>query len=185
MFNRINHSPTDRRSKNMVPMSTGEGTSTARAGAQNPPETGAGFAHQRPFTTAEVEVAGNTVFVRRYGQGPAILLVHGFPRTSLMWRVLAPRLAEDHTVICVDLRAYGRSGIPASTADHLPYSKRALAQELVDVMGQLGFPTFTLIGHDCGGRVSYRMALDHPQHVALLAGLQVRPISQRGVQRDS
>src|SRR5689334_17132927 len=105
------------RSTNMVVMTTGEGASTARAGAQRPPETGAGFAHQRPFTTAQVEVAGNTVFVRRYGQGPAILLVHGFPRTSLMWRVLAPRLAEDRTVICVDLRAYGRSGIPASTDD--------------------------------------------------------------------
>jgi pimeloyl-ACP methyl ester carboxylesterase len=104
-------------------MSTGEGTSTARAGAQHPPETGAGFAHQRPFTTAEVEVAGNTVFVRRSGTGPAMLLVHGFPRTSLMWRFLAPRLAEHHTVICVDLRAYGRSGIPASTDTHFPPSR--------------------------------------------------------------
>src|SRR5260370_32181724 len=176
MFNRINHSPTDRRSKNMVPMSTGEGTSTARAGAQNPPETGAGFAHQRPFTTAEVEVAGNTIFVRRYGKGPAILLVHGFPRTSLMWRFLAPKLAENHTVICVDLRAYGRSGIPASTDDHFPYSKRAMAKELVDVMAKLGFPTFTVIGHDRGGRVSYRTALDHPKNVERLAVLDVIPI---------
>ena len=169
----------------MVVMSTGEGTSTARAGAQNPPETGAGFAHQRPFTTAEVEVAGNTVFVRRYGQGPAILLVHGFPRTSLMWRVLAPRLAEDHTVICVDLRAYGRSGIPASTADHVPYSKRAMAQELVDVMGQLGFATFTLIGHDRGGRVSYRMALDHPKNVERLAVFDVIPILEAWSRSDA
>jgi haloacetate dehalogenase len=77
-----------------------------------------------PFTTSPVEVAGNTVFVRRYGRGPAILLVHGFPRTSLMWRFLAPRLAENHTVICVDLRAHGRSGVPASADDHFPYSKR-------------------------------------------------------------
>ena len=169
----------------MVVMSTGEGTSTARAGAQNPPETGAGFAHQRPFTTAAVEVAGNTVFVRRYGKGPAILLVHGFPRTSLMWRVLAPRLAENHTVICVDLRAYGRSGIPASTDDHFPYSKRAMAKELVDVMGQLGFPTFTLIGHDRGGRVSYRMALDHPQHVERLAVFDVIPILEAWSRADA
>jgi hypothetical protein len=85
--------------------------------------------------------------VRRYGKGPAILMVHGFPRTSLMWRFLAPKLAENHTVIYVDLRAYGRSGIPASTDDHFPYSKRAMAKELVDVMVKLGFPTFTLIGH--------------------------------------
>ena len=169
----------------MVMMSTGEGASTARVGAQNPPETGAGFAHQRPFTTAAVEVAGNTVFVRRYGAGPAILLVHGFPRTSLMWRVLAPRLAENHTVICVDLRAYGRSGIPASTDDHCPYSKRAMAKELVDVMGNLGFPTFTLIGHDRGGRVSYRMALDHPQHVKRLAVFDVIPILEAWSRADA
>jgi haloacetate dehalogenase len=65
--------------------------------------------------------------------------VHGFPRTSLMWRFLAPKLAENHTVICVDLRVYGRSGIPESTEDHFPYSKRAMANELVEVMSQLGF----------------------------------------------
>src|SRR6266850_356207 len=83
------------------------------------------------FKTAEIEVAGNKIFCRRYGQGPAILMVHGFPRTSLMWRFLAPKLAENHTVICVDLRAHGRSGIPASADDHFPYSKRAMPKELV------------------------------------------------------
>jgi haloacetate dehalogenase len=92
------------------------------------------LAGHRAFETSKVEVSGNTVFLRRYGKGPAILLVHGFPRTSLMWRFLAPKLAENHTVICVDLRAYGRSGTPASTEDHFPYSKRAMAKELVDVM---------------------------------------------------
>jgi haloacetate dehalogenase len=105
------------------------------------------------FNTAEIDVAGNKVFYRRYGQGPAILMVHGFPRTSLMWRFLAPKLAGNHTVVCVDLRGYGRSGIPASADDHYPYSKRAMAKELVDAMVKLGFPTFTLIGHDRGGRV--------------------------------
>jgi haloacetate dehalogenase len=117
----------------------------------------AGLAGQNSFETSYVEVSGNTIFVRRYGKGPAILMVHGFPRTSLMWRDLAPKLAESHSVICVDLRAYGRSGIPASSDDHFPYSKRAMAKELVEVMGKLGFPTFILIGHDRGGRVSYRM----------------------------
>ena len=86
--------------------------------------TGATFTGQDSFETSHVEVSGNAIFVRRYGKGPGILLVHGFPRTSLMWRFLAPKLAENHTVICVDLRAYGRSGIPASTDDHFPYSKR-------------------------------------------------------------
>ncbi len=100
-------------------------------------ETGAGSGNQDSFETSLAEVTGNTIFVRRYGKGPAILMVHGFPRTSLMWRSLAPKLAEDHTVICVDLRAYGRSGTPASTADHFPYSKRAMATELVEVMAKL------------------------------------------------
>src|ERR1700728_2054133 len=99
------------------------------------------------FEGSQVAVAGNTIYVRRYGKGPAILMVHGFPRTSLMWRHLAPQLAENHTVICADLRAYGRSGTPASTDDHIPYSKRAMAKELVDGMTKLCFPTFTLIRH--------------------------------------
>src|SRR6266567_5678240 len=104
-----------------------EGSSAERAGAQHPTASSARVARQSSFAPSQVEVAGNTVFVRRYGTGPAILLVHGFPRTSLIWRFLAPRLAENHTVICVDLRAYGRSGIPASTDNHFPYSKRAMA----------------------------------------------------------
>ena len=139
-------------------------------------QTGATLAGHRAFETSQVEVSGNTVFLRRYGKGPAILLVHGFPRTSLMWRFLAPKLAENHTVICVDLRAYGRSGTPASAEDHFPYSKRAMAKELVDVMDRLGFPTFTVIGHDRGGRVSYRVALDHPKNVERLAVFDVIPI---------
>ena len=112
-------------------------------------------------------------------------MVHGFPRTSLMWRFLAPKLAENHTVICVDLRAYGRSGIPASTDDHFPYSKRAMAKELVEVMDKLGFPTFTLIGHDRGGRVSYRLALDHPKNVERLAVFDVIPILEAWNRSDA
>jgi haloacetate dehalogenase len=138
--------------------------------------TGAASGGHGVFETSQVEVSGNTVFLRRYGTGPAILLVHGFPRTSLMWRFLAPKLAEHHTVICVDLRAYGRSGSPESRNDHFPYSKRAMAHELVETMVKLGFPTFTLVGHDRGGRVSYRLALDHPKNVERLAVFDVIPI---------
>src|SRR5258708_1082951 len=100
------------------------------ARAQNTAQTGAPVAAHSPFETSQVEVSGNTVFVRRYGKGPAILMVHGFPRTSLMWRSLAPKLADNHTVICVDLRAYVRTGIPPSTHHHFPYSNRAMAHEL-------------------------------------------------------
>src|SRR5579862_1915433 len=138
-----------------------------------------------PFETSQIEVAGNSLFIRRYGNGPAILLVHGFPRTSLMWRFLAPKVAEKNTVICVDLRSYGRSGIPASTRDYFPYSKRAMARELVDLMAQLGYPKFTLIGHDRGGRVSYRLALDHPKAVERLAVFDVIPILEAWNRSDA
>jgi haloacetate dehalogenase len=137
------------------------------------------------FTNAEIEVAGNKIFYRRYGRGPAVLMVHGFPRTSLMWRFLAPKLAGEHTVICADLRAYGRSGIPASTDDHFPYSKRAMAKELVELMIELGFPTFTVIGHDRGGRVAYRLALDHPKNVERLAVFDVIPILEAWNRSDA
>src|ERR1700754_2219297 len=83
------------------------------------------------FDTAEIDTGDNTIFIRRYGNGSPVLLVHGFPRTSLMWRHVAPLLATKHTVICVDLRGYGRSGVPASAEDHYPYTKRAMAKELV------------------------------------------------------
>jgi len=108
-----------------------EGIFTEFARAQNTAEAGATLAYQISFETSHVDVSGNAIFQRRYGKRPAILLVHGFPRTSLMWRFLAPKLAENHTVICVDLRAYGGRGIPASMDDHFPYSKRAMAKELV------------------------------------------------------
>jgi haloacetate dehalogenase len=121
------------------------------------------------FETAEIKTGDNTIFIRRYGKGSPLLMVHGFPRTSLMWRYMAPRFANSYTVICVDLRGYGRSGVPASAEDHYPYSKRAMANELVAVMDKLGFSKFDLVGHDRGGRVSYRLALDHPEKVQRLA----------------
>jgi len=162
-----------------------ESSLTPLARAENDARFGAQPTPPIPFETSQVEVAGNTIFVRRYGQGPPILMVHGFPRTSLMWRFLAPKLAENHTVICVDLRAYGRSGIPASTDNHFPYSKRAMATELVGVMDKLGFATFTLIGHDRGGRVSYRLALDHPKSVERLAVFDVIPILEAWNRSDA
>jgi haloacetate dehalogenase len=130
------------------------------------------------FQAEHVTTADNTVFVRRYGKGPPILMVHGFPRTSLMWRHIAPELAKYYTVVCVDLRGYGKSGIPASRDDHFPYTKRAMANELVEVMAKLGFSRFSVVGHDRGGRVSYRLTLDHPEQVDRLAVFDVVPISE-------
>jgi haloacetate dehalogenase len=127
------------------------------------------------FKTEQVETDHASIFVRWAGSGPPILLLHGFPQTHLMWRHVAPPLAQDFTVVCADLRGYGRSSCPASTPDHAPYAKRAMAQDMVTVMERLGFPHFFVAGHDRGGRVAYRMALDHPHRVRRLAVLDVLP----------
>jgi haloacetate dehalogenase len=92
-----------------------------------------------------------------------------------MWHGVAPRLARRFTVVCADLRGYGASGCPASTPDHAPYAKRAMARDMVAVMERLGFPRFSVAGHDRGGRVAYRLALDHPGRVERLAVLDVLP----------
>jgi haloacetate dehalogenase len=127
------------------------------------------------FEAADVETGETRIFVRRSGSGPPLLLLHGFPETHLMWRRVAPRLARRFTVVCADLRGYGRSGCPASAPDHAPYAKRALARDMVRVMERLGCSRFSVAGHDRGGRVAYRLALDHPDRVARLAVLDVVP----------
>src|SRR5215204_4325758 len=127
------------------------------------------------FTTSEIQTGETSIFVRSYGSGPPILLLHGFPQTHLMWRSVAPLLARDFAVLCADLRGYGRSGCPASARNHAPYSKRAMAQDMVAVMERLGFRHFSVAGHDRGGRVAYRMALDHPDRVDRLAVLDILP----------
>jgi haloacetate dehalogenase len=127
------------------------------------------------FETAEVQTDETSIFVRWSGSGSPILLLHGFPQTHLMWRSVAPVLVRNFTVVCADLRGYGHSGCPVSTPDHAPYAKRAMAQDMVIVMERLGFPRFSVAGHDRGGRVAYRMALDHPSRVDRLAVLDILP----------
>jgi haloacetate dehalogenase len=127
------------------------------------------------FTTSEIQTAETSIFVSSCGAGPPILLLHGFPQTHLMWRGVAPSLASNFTVVCADLRGYGRSGCPTSARNHAPYAKRSMAQDMVTVMERLGFGRFSVAGHDRGGRVAYRMALDHPERVDRLAVLDVLP----------
>ena len=127
------------------------------------------------FATENIDVGETTIFLRRAGSGPPLLLLHGFPQTHLMWRQVAPDLASSFTVVCADLRGYGRSGCPASAPDHAPYAKRAMAADMVKVMARLGFKRFAVAGHDRGGRVAYRMALDHPGSVSRLAVLDLVP----------
>lgn len=130
------------------------------------------------FEAAEVPTGETSIFLRRAGSGTPILLLHGFPETHLMWRGVAPLLARRFTVICADLRGYGRSGRPPSALDHAPYAKRALARDMITVMDRLGFPRFSIAGHDRGGRVAYRLALDHPDLVDRIAVLDVVPTAE-------
>src|SRR5215472_13396901 len=127
------------------------------------------------FEQRRIATSGAEINLVTGGSGPPLLLLHGYPQTHLMWRKVAPLLARHFTVVCADLRGYGRSGCPASTPDHAPYAKRAMAHDMVSVMRKLGFPRFSVAGHDGGGRVAYRLALDHPDRVERLAVLDIVP----------
>ncbi len=116
---------------------------------------------------------GADIFLRTGGKGPPLCLLHGFPQSHHMWHKVAPALAERFSLILPDLRGYGLSSTPRNTADNAPYSKRAMARDVVKVMGELGHEQFLLAGHDRGGRVAYRLALDHPERVEKLALLDI------------
>jgi haloacetate dehalogenase len=130
------------------------------------------------FDARTVETGEAAIHVRRGGAGPPLLLLHGFPQTHLMWHRVAPRLAQEFTVVAADLRGYGESGRPRSTPDHEPYSKRAMARDVVALMEHLGHARFAVAGHDRGGRVAYRLALDHPDRVRRLAVLDLIPTGE-------
>jgi len=106
---------------------------------------------------------------------PALLLLHGYPQTHAIWHRVAPRLAERHNVVATDLRGYGDSAKPPTAPDHAPYSKRVMAADQVAAMKALGHERFVVVGHDRGGRVGHRMAMDHPDAVAGLAVLDIAP----------
>ena len=127
------------------------------------------------FKSFSVGTSGATINGVIGGQGPPILLLHGAPQTHLSWRLVAPKLATDHTVVVPDLRGYGDSSKPADGEGHANYSKRAMALDQVEVMKHFGFERFPVIGHDRGGRVAHRMALDHPDKVTKLAVLDIVP----------
>jgi haloacetate dehalogenase len=127
------------------------------------------------FASRKVMTDRGMVFCLVGGAGPPILLLHGFPETSLMWHGIAPLLASDFTVVAADLPGYGRSDCPVDGEGHSAMSKRALASTLVEAMKALGHETFAITGHDRGGRVAYRAALDHPDKVTAAAVLDVIP----------
>lgn len=125
------------------------------------------------FSQNRVNVNGVEINFRRGGNGRPVLLLHGYPQTHAMWHAVAPELARKYTVIAADLRGYGDSAKPAGDAAHLGYSKRTMAQDMIDLMAALGWQRFAVAGHDRGGRVAYRMALDHPKVVEKLAVLDI------------
>ena len=109
------------------------------------------------------------------GEGPPLLLLHGYPQTHVMWHKIAPQLAERFTVVVTDLRGYGDSSKPETTPDHAPYSFRAMADDPIQVMKSLGFESFAVAGHDRGARTAHRLALDHPECISKLALLDIVP----------
>lgn len=118
------------------------------------------------------------------GEGPPLLLLHGHPQTHLTWHKVAPVLARRFTVIASDLRGYGDSGKPHGGADHVAYSKRAMARDQVELMKRFGHERFAVIGHDRGARVAHRMALDHPGAVSRLALLDIAPTATMYARTD-
>jgi haloacetate dehalogenase len=129
------------------------------------------------FTSQHIRTQGVDIHLRTGGnpQGSALLLVHGFPQSHVMWHRVAQRLAPHYHLVLPDLRGYGDSSKPQGDPDHANYSKRAMAQDLVQVMDSLGLPEFYLCGHDRGARVSHRLALDHPERVRKLCLIDIAP----------
>ena len=139
------------------------------------------------FQESRVDVGDGVVLrLRAGGAGPPVVLLHGHPRTHTTWHRVAPLLvAAGHTVVCPDLRGYGRSSKPPTTPDHAPYSKRAMAGDVVALMRALGHDRFAVVGHDRGSYVALRTALDHPDAVTHLAALDCIPIVEHLERADA
>ncbi|MBW4487712.1 MAG: alpha/beta hydrolase [Trichocoleus desertorum ATA4-8-CV12] len=127
------------------------------------------------FQRLQMQTSSVTINLLKGGNGYPILLLHGYPQTHVMWHKVAPYLAQDFTVVVSDLRGYGDSSKPEAEADHASYAKRVMAQDQVEVMQQLGYQEFYVVGHDRGARVAHRMALDYPQRIKKLAALDIVP----------
>jgi haloacetate dehalogenase len=127
------------------------------------------------FAQLRIRTRGATINLVCAGNGPPLLLLHGYPETHAMWHKLAPRLASEYSVVCPDLRGYGDSSKPKGLPDHSNYSKRAMAGDMVEAMEKRGFARFHVVGHDRGARVAHRLARDHGKRVMTLALLDISP----------
>jgi haloacetate dehalogenase len=127
------------------------------------------------FASHWIDTEIGRIFARSHGEGPPVVLIHGFPQTHVMWHAIAPALARTHKVVCLDLRGYGWSSAPEGDGGRELYTKRAMARDVIAVMEELGHIRFAVVGHDRGARVGYRLALDHPGRVERLALLDILP----------
>ena len=125
------------------------------------------------FSSHWIDTSIGKMFARAGGKGPPLLALHGYPQTNVMWHQVAPALAEHFTLVIPDLPGYGWSAVPDAAPDHSPYTKRAMANVMIEIMEALGHVRFHIAGHDRGGRVAYRLALDHPGRVSKLAVLDI------------
>jgi haloacetate dehalogenase len=127
------------------------------------------------FIRKRIRASGASINLVAGGEGPPVLLLHGYPQTHAIWHKVAPALAREYTVVCADLRGYGDSSKPRGVPGHANYSKRAMALDMVEAMEALGFVKFHVVGHDRGGRVAHRMARDHGRRVRTLTMLDISP----------
>jgi len=136
------------------------------------------------FVTQKIQTSGATINTLRGGSGPPLLLIHGYPQTHVEWHKIAPRLAKRFTVVMTDLRGYGDSSKPQDGDNHVSYSKRAMALDQIEVMRALGFDRFAVVGHDRGARVTWRLAVEHPETVTKAAVLDIVPSPYARVTRE-
>jgi haloacetate dehalogenase len=136
------------------------------------------------FTVQKIKTSGATIHTLRGGSGPPLLLIHGYPQTHVEWHKIAPRLAQKFTVVMTDLRGYGDSSKPPEGENHVNYSKRAMALDHIEVMRSMGFDKFAVVGHDRGARVTWRLAVEHPQAVTKAVVIDIVPSPYSRVTRE-
>jgi haloacetate dehalogenase len=173
----INRSQVLQRATALVAAATFLGALSPTLAKAQGPNTDGGKAYLFPdgFKAFKVKTSGAEINGVIGGKGPPVLLLHGYPQSHVAWWLVAPELAKNFTVVATDLRGYGDSSKPGAGKDHAGYSKRAMAQDQVEVMKHFGFDKFAAVGHDRGGRVVHRMALDHADKVTKAAVLDIIP----------
>lgn len=130
------------------------------------------------FTRRRIDTGDVTLSVQEAGEGPALILLHGYPQNGMVWTRVAAAFAERHRVLIPDLRGYGESDAPPDDPEHRTYSKRRMALDICGLMDAAGLARAMILGHDRGARVAYRLALDHPDRVSRLGIIEIAPTAE-------